>query len=105
MGLSNEALSSDNKGVYNQLRAKDKELDVAAEKVAEAAEVELRCKVGHCRSPPCAEVKDRAMTACARRCNLGADNARCAYIPSAAALAQRPPVVELKEPLAVKVVR
>lgn len=43
--ISNDALSSDNKGVYNQLRAKDKELDVAAGKVAEAAAWELQCKV------------------------------------------------------------
>ena len=43
--INHEALSSDNKGAYNQLRAKDKELDVAAGKVAEAAAWELQCQV------------------------------------------------------------
>ncbi|KAK9798216.1 hypothetical protein WJX73_007655 [Symbiochloris irregularis] len=43
--ISNDALNSDNKGAYNQLRAKDKELDVAAKQVAEAATWEMQCKV------------------------------------------------------------
>ena len=45
LGASNEGLVRDNKGVHNVLRAKDKELDAAASKVAEAVASEMRCKV------------------------------------------------------------
>ena len=46
MEASNESLLRDNRGVYNVLRAKDKELDEASVRVEAAAASELHCKVG-----------------------------------------------------------
>lgn len=43
-----ETLLRENRGVQNVLRAKDKELDAAAAKAAEAAAAQMHCKVLLC---------------------------------------------------------